>query len=297
MSSVDSALSHLYISPLERCNLNCKICYTRKTQDQLSQKQVLDFVQRYCQEQTLETITFCGGEVFLLDWFPHLVNQLTAQGLIVEIITNGTLDGLEQLNQPNQINLIVSLDGLPADHDANRGPGMFKKSLNFLKKAQELGFHTEVFTVVSQKNYSSLDQFENYLNQQLGSLPTITYHPRKPRSYLNQHPVSNRAGDVQEFGFLTTQQILHLAKTKKVFPPPELGCFQISLMSDGQVYACCEGIKPLGNISTPIHQLIKKFKNRIKIPPGFNPNFCQGCSEPDFVCGLAKVYNQLHSEK
>lgn len=256
----------------------------------------MDFVQRYRQEQKLETITFCGGEVFLLDWFPNLVNQLTAQDLIIEIITNGTLDSLKLFNQPNQINLIVSLDGLPAEHDANRGPGNFIKSLNFLKKAQKLGFHTEVFTVVSQKNFNSPDKFENYLNKQLGNLPAITYHPRKPRSYLNRHPVSNRTGEVQEFGFLNSEQILHLAKTKKVFPPPELGCFQISLMSDSQVYACCEGIQPLGDINIPIAQLIKNFKSRVQIPAGFNQNSCQGCSEPGFVCGLAEVYNQLQSK-
>ncbi len=297
MSSVNSALSHLYISPLERCNLNCKICYTRKTKDQLTPKQILDFVQHYRQEQTLETITFCGGEVFLLDWFPNLVNQLTAQGLIIEIVTNGTLDSLDQLEQPNQINLIVSLDGLPADHDANRGPSNFTKSLFFLKKAQKLGFHTEVFTIVSQKNYSSLDQFEDYLNNQLSNLPTITYHPRKPHSYLDLHPVSNRIGDTQDFGFLTPEQILHLAKTKKVFPPPQLGCFQISVMSNGRVYACCEGVTPLGDIATSVTQLIKNFKTRVQIPPAFSQKYCQGCSEPGFVCGLAQVYNQLQSEK
>jgi MoaA/NifB/PqqE/SkfB family radical SAM enzyme len=288
---IQQALSHLYISPLKECNLNCRICYTSKTKDRLSTKQILRFVDRYQQQQQLETVTFCGGEVFLITDFIQLVNQLTQKNIFAQIITNGTIDRLAAFSDPNQINLIISLDGLPPDHDANRGQGNFSQSLLFAKKALALGFHLEIFTVVSQRNYQQLDQFEAFLKDALNFLPPITYHPRKPKAYLNQHPVSNREGQVSGFEYLSHNQIRQLARTRKIFPPRDLGCYQLSLMSNGKIYGCCEGIRPLGEINDPLDQIIASFKQRIKVPEGFKAQ-CLGCSEPEFVCGMSKIYQQ-----
>ncbi len=291
LKQISSALKHLYISPLEECNLNCRICYTSKTKDRLSIKQIWEFVDRYQQQQQLESVTFCGGEVFLIADFVQLVNQLTKQNIFTQIITNGTIDRLAEFTVPNQINLIISLDGLPADHDANRGQGNFSKSLLFVKKALALDFHLEIFTVVSQRNYQKLDQFEAFLKDELNFLPPITYHPRKPKAYLDQHPISHQEGQVSGFEYLTKDQIKQLAETKKVFPPENLGCYQLSLMSDGRIYSCCEGIRPLGEIDDPVSQIIDQFKQRVAVPDGFGTN-CLGCTEPEFVCGLSKIYQE-----
>ena len=104
---LDTVLNHLYINPLEKCNLKCKICYTRKTDPILSEKEILDFVEKYEKSHELQTITFCGGEVFALSYFPGLVNKLVDKGIFVQIITNGTIDKLDQFKNPNFVNLIV----------------------------------------------------------------------------------------------------------------------------------------------------------------------------------------------
>jgi sulfatase maturation enzyme AslB (radical SAM superfamily) len=290
-------LAHLYLSPLEQCNLNCKICYTQKTRAALSQKQLLDFLERYrlhlqSLNLNLETITLCGGEVFLLPWIVQFVNLLNEQNILVEIITNGTINRLQEFKQPNLINLIISLDGLVEDHDANRGQGSFAKTWQFLLEAHQLGFHFEIFSVVFQKNFDQIERFEQYLEKELGFLPTITYHPRKPLDYLANHPISNRIGEVKDFGFLSLAQIKKLASTKKIFPPIKLGCHQIAVMSDGNVYACCEGINPVGKISDKIEQLVTNYQQRIKNPSGF-PQDCKGCAESNFICGFTQEYLEL----
>lgn len=288
MSMIKPNLSSLYISPLERCNLNCAMCYTCKTKEELSYKEIEDFIMRFRASQPLELVTFCGGEVFLLDWMTAMINFLTASDLIVEIITNGTIDHLEQLKRADQVNLIISLDGLEADHDQNRGRGSFARTWQFALKAIELGFHVEFFCVVSTLNYVHLDQFERWLTQQLGQLPTITYHPRKPLSYLHQHPDSNRVGTIDSFGFITPLQYRQLMKKKSVFPPPRLGCHQLSLMSNKMVYGCCEGMKPLGQMSEPMDQLIQRYLDSLAIPEGYGES-CRGCVEPEFACGLKEA--------
>lgn len=289
----DEVLSHLYINPLEKCNLKCKICYTRKTSPILSNDSILDFVNRYQQEREVKSITFCGGEVFALVTFPDLINTLTDQGIFVQVITNGTIDRLDRIKKPNAVNLIVSLDGVEEYHDANRGEGNFKISTAFLKKARSLGFHTHVFSIVTHQNIAQIDDFEAALKSEAGHLPEVTYHPRKPPTYLNHHPISNIFGETQGFDFLTKIEMLKLMQTRNVFPPPKLGCYQIAVMSDGKVYGCCEGITPLGRMEESPADLISALHGRLEIWSASNSNLaCLGCSQPDFVCGI-KEYLQL----
>lgn len=277
-----NTLRHLYINPLEKCNLKCKICYTKKTSAILTEKQILEFIKRYQKKQELQTITFCGGEVFTLKYFPHLINILTKEGIFIQTITNGTVNRLSEITQPNLNKLIVSLDGLEAYHDQNRGEGSFKKSLSFLKDAQKKGFHIEIFSIVTRQNYSQIEPFEKYLFKKLGPI-NITYHPRKPISYLSNHPISNITGDIKGFDFLAKQEYLQLLKTKNVFPPKDLGCYQIALFSDGKVYGCCEGFLPLGTINNSINRLIDLLQKRISGPK-------LGCSQCNFMCGLKSIY-------
>ncbi len=245
------------------------------------EKEIIDFIKRYKASHKLETVTFCGGEVFTLPYFTGLVNKLTTSGIFVQIITNGTIDVLDKLDNPNSINLIVSLDGLKEYHDENRGPGNFAKSVNFLKKAYELGFHTEIFSIITKQNYSKIDKFEEKIQEILGYNLPITYHPRKPKEYLDNHPVSNIVGQVKGFDFLEKKEIIALMKTKKTFPPKNLGCHQISLMSNSQVFGCCEGIHSLGTIKDDVQKLFDNFEKRL--------NRSKSCIEPDFACGLKEL--------
>ncbi len=278
-----NALHHLYINPLEKCNLRCRICYTRKTSPVLTEKQILDFIDRYQEECEVQTVTLCGGEVFTLPYITHCISILSQKGIFVQVITNGTIDRLNKMERPNFINLIVSIDGLEDYHDKNRREGNFQKSIDFLKKAKQFGFHTEIFSIVTRQNLAQIDKFEKYINQTLGKT-NITYHPRKSLNYLRQHPISNIQGDIDGFDFLTDDELITLIKTKKTFPPKELGCYQISLMSDGEVYGCCEGFEPIGTIDDTINHLIESFKKKLQTS-------CCNCIQPDFMCGMKKFLN------
>lgn len=281
-------LAHLYINPLEKCNLRCKICYTKKTSFILSKKQILNFINRYIKEIELKVITFCGGEVFTLPYMIQFINELNHKGIFIQIITNGTIDKLAGIKNPNLVNLIVSLDGLQKHHESNRGQGNFQKSLDFIKKAIKFGFHTEIFSVITKQNLPTIAQFEKYLFQQIGKI-LITYHPRKPLSYLRQHPLSNIIGKINNFTFLSQKELHHLMEKKTTFPPKNLGCYQISLMSDGKIYGCCESFEPIGDINTSIKRLIEKLKNNIKGP-------CLGCSQAEFMCGIKKVISNFKDQ-
>jgi len=289
-------LHHLYINPLEKCNLRCKICYTKKTSPVLDESQILSFIDSYQKHTRLDTVTFCGGEVFTLPYFPHLVNFLNSQSIFIQIITNGTIDKLDQFENPNSINLIVSIDGDKNDHDGNRGEGNFDKSISFLQKAYILGFHSEIFSVITQKNFNKIDAFETLLETLLKRKIKVTYHPRKPPSYLLHHPASNIFGQLNSFGFLDQDQMIEIIQKRNVFPPKGLGCYQIALVSNGDVYGCCEGTVPLGNISDDIQTLIDRLYQRLEIWEKTNTlKNCLGCSQPEFMCGIKKYLLYIDS--
>lgn len=265
------------------------MCYTAKEGQRLSQDGILEFVGRYQKVHSLETITLCGGELFLLQDLAELVNKFTNQKIFIQLITNGTIDRLEEFSQPNQINLIVSMDGVADYHDLNRGQGSWHKSVKFMQHANKLGFHLSIFSIVTRQNLSKINRFENSLFKQLGFLPDVTYHPRKPMAYLNQHSRDRRLGQIKNFEFLNYGQLKEIWQKKQTFPPYKLGCYQVSVFADGLVYGCCEGVQPLGKIEDPIKDLIEGFKKRVVFFGSKGKFGCQGCIEPNFICGFKEI--------
>src|SRR5438045_8192723 len=103
---------------------------------------------------------------------------------------------------------------------------------------------------------SHIDEFEKYLKKTLGRKVSVTYHPRKPPSYLLHHPISNIEGTTDGFDYLNHDEMVSLMRTRNTFPPKELGCYQIALTSTGKVYGCCEGVTPIGTMDDKIDTLI-----------------------------------------
>jgi sulfatase maturation enzyme AslB (radical SAM superfamily) len=295
-SSTISALENIYISPLELCNLNCKFCYTHKTKSVLTNDQILSFVKKYNKhlktafspvkgrcpavagQRGLKSITFCGGEVFLLPDFPQLVNQLTSQGIFISIITNGTIDKLDNIANSNSVQLLVSLDGPREIHDANRGTGNFNKSIRFIKKALSLGFHVEIFFLITKNSYPFRDIFSKYLSKalKLQSAKALNI------TYLTDRLMS-----------LSKDQLLDIKTNYPTYPNKDFGCFQPSLQSDSLIYGCCESPTPIAKISDPISNIIDNFTHSLKTCTKCPIPSCFGCSDPNFLCNYKKELQQV----
>lgn len=274
---LSSALENIYISPLELCNLNCKLCYTHKSKNILTNAQILSFVKRY--PIKLKSILFCGGEVFTLKNFPRLVNKLIDQGIFITIITNGTIDVLSKIKNPQNCQLLVSFDGPKEIHDQNRGLGNFDKSSKFVTHALKLGFPVEIMYLVTPQSYEFIDTF------QINKL-TNNFFSQKTYFYTNNHPLSNQKNHLPA---LTPSQIINLKKNYRSLPGKNFGCYQLSLQSNGQIYGCCESPLPLGNISDRISSVIKKFEK--SLAPCIKCGKCSGCCNPQFLCGYIKELN------
>lgn len=265
-TKITSGLENIYISPLELCNLNCKYCYTNKTKNILSNRQILSFVHRYNKYLAqrskklneifrLKSIIFCGGEVFALKNFPRLVNNLISKGIFISIITNGTIDFLSKIKEPHNCQLIVSFDGPKEIHDANRGSGNFQKSLNFVKHALSLGFPVEIFFLITKDSYPYRDSFN-----------ILGLH----KTYLTDR-----------LGSLSFSQVKNIRQNYPCYPPKNFGCSMLSLQSDSKIYGCCESSKAIASLSDPISKIVNNYLSACQKSPL--------CSDPDYFCNLNKA--------
>ena len=254
-----NSLENIYISPLELCNLRCLYCYTNKTKSILTNDQILNFVEEYSHQLRsencqLRSIIFCGGEVFTLPDFPTLVNQLIKKGIFITIITNGTVDRLNEIDDPRNCQLIVSFDGPEKVHDANRGLGNFNKSKKFVAKALKLDFPVEIFYLITKDSYLYKDKLDIFGQH-------ITY-------------LTDRLGS------LTPEQVADIRNNYPCYPPKDFGCNILSLQSNGKFYGCCESARSIGSLADPLDKIIKNYVDVTTRHPL--------CYDPDFHCGLAQ---------
>lgn len=291
-TQIQTSLENIYISPLEKCNFNCQLCYTKKTSSILSNRKILDFLKRYEQFVNLKSVIFCGGEVFTLPDFHQLINKLTGQSFFVTVITNGTVDRLLEIDSPQNCQLLVSLDGPKEIHDQNRGEGNFNKSIEFIKKASGLGFPVEIMFLITPASYYYKDTFPNLINR-LTSLPVkINYITQKTFFYTQNHPLAAQ----KNFPGLTPGQIIDIKKNYSSIPPKKFGCYQLSLQSNGFLYGCCESTLPIGKITDQIENIIKNFRLSLETCQKCSQN-CLGCCQPEFSCGYIKELGRKNCQE
>lgn len=304
---IRTAPENIYISPLELCNLSCLYCYTNKTKSILTNEEILKFIAEYQQALAeaslknvffadvepgrpdsqeakkiferlpkpepalrLKSIIFCGGEVFTGKFFPDLVNTLQSQGIFISIITNGTIDKLDQIRQPHNCQLIVSFDGPESIHDANRGAGSFARSLSFVHHALDRGFPVEIFFLVTRDSYPYKDTFPQTLRKLAFSNLHFTYL-------------------VDRLGSLNKKQITDIRQNYDCYPPAGFGCSVISLQSDKKIYGCCETSHALGSLSDPLEIIIQKFIKKLSANPF--------CIDPAFACGFQNEMKKMLKSK
>ena len=287
---IQSALENIYVSPLELCNLHCQYCYTNKTKNILSNQQILDFIEKYSsylrsKTYDLKSVLFCGGEVFTLPDFHNLVNTLIEKDIFITIITNGTIDRLTEIKDPKNCQLLVSFDGPQEIHDQNRGAGNFDKSLKFIQHAQRLGFPVEIMFLITKDSYPYKDSFDIF---------------GLSKTYLTDRKLS-----------LTPKQVLDIKQNYQTYPKKDFGCFQLSLQSTGIITGCCESSLRLGDINDNPATYVANFINSLSNCSQCKLNkssllqgrmsrsagqvgFCDGCCDPDYLCGYKKELNQIN---
>ena len=124
------------------CNAKCKHCYTmggRKLENEYTTEQILEIIDQLS-KMNIAQMFFTGGEPFLRKDIVKILNYANEKGIDILISTNGSILKEETIQQIEHIKFKqfqVSIDGIGAWHDENRGVGFFEKAdktIDLLKK-------------------------------------------------------------------------------------------------------------------------------------------------------------------
>ena len=165
----DWKIEDISINITTRCNLNCKMCFNKydnvSPEDEITSEEIKDFLDqilKFTYEHTMISIT--GGEALLVpDKTIDVAKYAKKKGFKqVSIITNGTLINREFAKKVKELDLkiMVSIDGSSEEeHDALRGAGNFKKTIEGIKILKEEGVYVTTNHIVHKGNISSLNDY------------------------------------------------------------------------------------------------------------------------------------------
>ncbi|MCD6224543.1 MAG: radical SAM protein [Deltaproteobacteria bacterium] len=146
-----------WFSLTNACDLRCRLCYadsSKKLKGELTTEKVFQIIDNIAEAGTVSVI-FGGGEPTLRKDLLEIV-RYTSQFMNAAINTNGHLFA----EQPEYLNRLVnaglsqvkiSVDGLKASHDWNRGRGSFDKTMKALENCKKAGVPQIILIMTATK--------------------------------------------------------------------------------------------------------------------------------------------------
>lgn len=145
------------------CMLACKHCraraVTKRDPRELSTEECLELIDEIA-EFAKPMLIFTGGDPMMREDLFEIVSYASKR-FRTSIAFSGTelatIEKLEELKKAGVSRIAVSIDGLEKTHDEIRGiRGSFKKSVEVLKNAREVGLSFQVNTTVFKQNIQEL---------------------------------------------------------------------------------------------------------------------------------------------
>jgi len=140
------------------CDLACKHCYDRTLPSPLGlddAKRILDgLVEFGARRGVVVRVGLTGGNPLLYPWFFELYAQVVARGVPAYLLGNPVatdlVERLVAIGKPESYQ--VSLEGLEAHNDDIRGPGSFRRVMEFLPVLRAHGIHAGVMLTLTSAN-------------------------------------------------------------------------------------------------------------------------------------------------
>lgn len=144
-----NALTTLQVNLGYLCNQSCLHCHVNAgpTRKELMDKETIDQLFEFVDQQHIETLDLTGGAPEMNPHFEYVVTQATKRGVAVIDRCNLTIleePGYEHMAgflAENKVQIVASLPCYSSDNvDAQRGNGVFDKSITALQKLNTLGY-------------------------------------------------------------------------------------------------------------------------------------------------------------
>ncbi len=230
-------LKELWVHTGLRCNLSCPFCFegagplsTRI--EQIGLDDFLPFMNEAV-ELGVEQLSFTGGEPFFNPEFINILEVALEQKPCL-VLTNATeplkkhLPEIELLRyKPYPLSFRVSLDYPDAfKHDANRGQGHFRLSMENIKHLHKFGFKVSIArhqnpqedSLEIQQKFQEIFQSENLpKNIHIASFPDLLPPMSRPTvPTITEHCMTTYKTEVQRDSFMCSNSAMIAKKKKKI---------------------------------------------------------------------------------
>jgi radical SAM protein with 4Fe4S-binding SPASM domain len=164
------------------CDLACAHCY-RDTErvDQLTESQVLDV----CDSLPVRSVNLGTGENGLHPEYAAIVRTLGARGVKLSLTSNGyTIERSSDETLGAFREIEVSIDfPTPAEQDAFRGAGNWRRVMAGIERAQRLGVTVTVLSVMMKTNYRRLAEISRVAFAAGANYRVNVYQPVKTDAF------------------------------------------------------------------------------------------------------------------
>jgi len=162
---------NVMLSATNRCNSHCRYCdIPVRKQTELTPEQTLQLIDEMAEAGT-KRLGIWGGEPLLRGDIAEIIAHARKHRMLVTLDTNGYLlpKRLHELSELNHV--IVALDGSEPEHDANRGPGSFRKAMAGIEAALPT-MSVWTITVLTRHNIDSIEYMVDTA-ERMGFMPTF----------------------------------------------------------------------------------------------------------------------------
>lgn len=169
-----------------RCNMNCKMCYIRMTEEEMKpigkelNAQEWKAIYDQADKQGLLYLLFTGGEVFLRPDFEEIYSYAYKNGSVLSINTNGTMiteKNVQMLESmpPEHINLTLYGSNDEVYGELCSNPHGYSQLMRTLAMLREAKIRYVLNCSVTQKNIGDLDNMIKCANENGAELNIATY--------------------------------------------------------------------------------------------------------------------------
>ncbi len=158
-----------------RCNLRCLYCYFfdnhQVTYQELTTEEWLQFMDTLGQCAVMD-VCLAGGEPFIREDLPELIEAIVNNHMRFAILSNGTLineDIAKYIKKTNRCDSVqVSIDGSCAEvHETGRGKGSFAKAVRGIRILQKHHIPVTVRVTIHRHNVHDLENTAHFLLEEL----------------------------------------------------------------------------------------------------------------------------------
>ncbi|MBT4793037.1 MAG: radical SAM protein, partial [Halobacteriovoraceae bacterium] len=238
------------INLTHKCNLSCHYCDLPKDKKDLPSHFWIEKLDQL-KEAGTKVIGISGAEPLLHRDIKEIIDYAHEKKFIINLYSNGSFSSskLPQLKKVD--NLFISLDGLQATHDANRGEKSFSKALNGIEITKD-HLPLTIICTLTPNNIHDVDNLLNFCQSYKIKVVFQNYVYNLDAKKLSKNSLAlitevfekliekKRAG----YPIANSYESLKLIATNTISTSPCLGGKRFcDISADGIVYPCFEDDK------------------------------------------------------